>query len=104
MLCALSARIAGSLRDSDLIFRWGGEEFLVVLRDCDRHNALRIADKLRESAAEAQLTVRGETLRTTISVGAAERENEESIDRLIGRADQALYAAKREGRNRSRLA
>lgn len=104
MLRALSARIAGSLRDSDLIFRWGGEEFLVVLRDCDRHNALRIADKLRESAAEASLTVRGETLHNTISIGVAERDNEESIDRLIGRADQALYAAKREGRNCSRLA
>lgn len=104
MLRAVSSSIAGALRDSDLVFRWGGEEFLVVLRDCDRHNALRIADKLREGAAAVALTVRGETLRTTISVGAAERENDEDIESLIGRADQALYAAKREGRNRSRLA
>ena len=44
-------RIADGLRDSDLIFRWGGEEFLVVLRDCAGRDALRIADKLREAVA-----------------------------------------------------
>ena len=47
MLRALVQRIAGSLRESDLIFRWGGEEFLVVLRDCEGENALHLADKLR---------------------------------------------------------
>lgn len=103
MLRLLTARIVGGLRESDLIFRWGGEEFLVVLRDCGGENALRIADKLREAAATASLVFRGETLHATISVGVAERQADEKIEQVISRADQALYAAKRDGRNCCRL-
>lgn len=102
MLRALVQRIAGSLRESDLIFRWGGEEFLVVLRDCEGENALHLADKLREAVAASPLAVNGASLHATISVGVAERTEDEDIDHLIGRADQALYLAKRDGRNCSR--
>lgn len=102
MLRALVQRIAGSLRESDLIFRWGGEEFLVVLRDCEGENALHLADKLRAAVAASPLAVSGASLHATISVGVAERTEDEDIDHLIGRADQALYLAKRDGRNCSR--
>ena len=104
ILRALAGRIAGALRESDQVFRWGGEEFLVILRNCDGENALRLADKVREAAAENSLTVAGASVRATISIGVAERAGDEHIDPLIGRADQALYAAKRDGRNCSRLA
>lgn len=104
MLRLLSTSVARTLRDSDLVFRWGGEEFLVILRDCDASNALRIADKLREAATSVHLVVKGETLQATISIGVTERLENENIDSLIARADQALYAAKRDGRNCSRLA
>jgi diguanylate cyclase (GGDEF)-like protein len=102
MLRTLAQRIAGSLRESDLIFRWGGEEFLVVLRDCAGENARHLADKIRMAVAATPLAINGTSLHATISVGVAERTEDEDIDHLIGRADQALYLAKRDGRNCSR--
>ena len=104
ILRRFAARISGNVRDSDLVFRWGGEEFLVILRDCEGTNALRIADKLLKAIGETPFDTSGQTIGVTISVGVAERKADESIDQLIGRADQALYAAKRDGRNCSRTA
>ena len=104
ILNRIAARISGVFRDSDLVFRWGGEEFLVILRDCDGTNALRLADKLLKAVAETPFDTSGRTIKASVSIGVAERKAEESIDQLIGRADQALYAAKRDGRNCSRAA
>lgn len=100
----IARRIADGLRDSDLIFRWGGEEFLVVLRDCAGRDALRIADKLREAVAVTPIEAGPARLSASISLGVAERRDGEDTDHLIGRADQALYAAKKEGRNRACVA
>ncbi|MCP5267919.1 MAG: GGDEF domain-containing protein [Zoogloeaceae bacterium] len=99
VLQKLSAGIASGLRESDQIFRWGGEEFLVILRDCEAKDALRIAEKLREIVATTSIHIGSKSLSATISLGVAERLGNEAIDPLIGRADRALYAAKRNGRN-----
>jgi diguanylate cyclase (GGDEF)-like protein len=78
----------------------GGDEFLVVLSDV--HNideALAIADKIR-FAAEEPIAVAEQELHTTLSIGVALAERGENLDRLLERADIAMYTAKRAGRNR----
>lgn len=99
--------VARCLRDgikgSDLAARYGGEEFAVLLPGCTLENALAIADRLRETIATRRLVRRstGEDVgAVTMSVGVARFEAGEPITDLIGRADRALYTAKREGRNR----
>ncbi len=99
--------VARCLRDgikgSDLPARYGGEEFAVLLPGCTLQNAVTIANRLRETIATRRLVRRstGEDVgAVTISIGVAQFELGEPVADLIGRADKALYTAKREGRNR----
>ncbi|MFN8589359.1 MAG: GGDEF domain-containing protein [Candidatus Eisenbacteria bacterium] len=103
------ARLAGvlrcQLREVDLIARWGGEEFLVVLPDTDAEGAERVAERLRRTLAEATLTLGEHALHITSSIGATTLQgshdsNEAALAYLIAAADQALYRAKHAGRNR----
>lgn len=89
------------MRDSDVIARWGGEEFLLMLTDCRLDQAEAGLERLREviNAAPMADTIPG--LRVTFSSGLTEQRYEETIDQTIERADQALYRAKRGGRNRT---
>lgn len=87
------------LRGDDIIGRFGGEEFVIVLPDATAEVATRVADRVR-TAIEAGNT----NPAVTISVGVAELAHGEIADTLLRRADQALYAAKRAGRNRLQLA
>lgn len=100
VLTVIARRLEGGLRESDLAVRWGGEEFLLALRGCDRNEALRIAENLRESINALPLEVQGKTLNLTISIGVSEFNGKESPDQTIDRADIALYKAKNSGRNR----
>ncbi|WP_252396602.1 GGDEF domain-containing protein [Candidatus Accumulibacter contiguus] len=77
----------------------GGEEFLLVLADCGQENALRIAENLRERIARSPLGP-PEAMLVTVSVGVAEFDGAQTFDRTIACADEALYAAKKAGRNR----
>lgn len=94
-------RIARILRQgaraSDVIGRWGGEEFLIVLEDCNEQNALELAERIRsrvEKSADAEVG------QLTISLGIASMAPDDSVTALIARADAAMYEAKRSGRNR----
>lgn len=88
-------------RSSDFVFRYGGEEFLVVLVDIHGVNALRIAEKLREAFAQHTMRLPDKrTVSCTISVGVASFDGHPDYEYLITRADRALYRAKEEGRNR----
>ncbi len=100
VLKCLCERVAGKLRGSDEIARWGGEEFVVVLPTAHQHNALELAERIRQTVAMAPL----EGLAITISIGVAEYVRGESMESLMMRADEALYAAKQGGRNRVRAA
>lgn len=93
------SRIVGSeIRDSDLLARWGGEEFICMLPSTEVNNALIVAEKLRSKVEGATM---GKAGSITISVGVAQcAEGDQSIENLINRADKALYKAKNTGRNR----
>jgi diguanylate cyclase (GGDEF)-like protein len=87
------------VRKHDILCRYGGEEFMVLLTDTRLPAAMMVAEKLREAVALGQLELSGKRVVITISCGVAEREQGECVDALIGRADAALYRAKAEGRN-----
>jgi diguanylate cyclase (GGDEF)-like protein len=97
-LQAFAATLRSSLRPDDLVGRWGGEEFVVVLPGCDERQAVEAMDRVRvQLAANAP---GGVGLRVTVSVGIAVRDPAEPFDRAVARADRALQRAKRDGRDR----
>jgi diguanylate cyclase (GGDEF)-like protein len=92
------------LRGSDLLGRWGGEEFVVVLPETALGAAQLVLDRVR-AALETTPTLVGDLrVSVTVSIGIAEWTGIESLQSLVERADQACYAAKRAGRNRVELA
>jgi diguanylate cyclase (GGDEF)-like protein len=94
-----------TMRSPDLIGRLGGEEFAVLMPDTDHAQAGIAGERLRDAMARRRLILSsGALCPVTISVGVANRHPGEARDRLIIRADEALYEAKHGGRNRTRLA
>ena len=95
------ARAAGeTLRQPDLLGRFGGEEFVIFLPHADPLGALDAAERIRERVAQLSLEWKGRVVRTTVSVGVATLDfAHDSLANLIHEADQALYAAKDAGRN-----
>jgi len=90
-----------NLRDIDLIARFGGEEFVMLLVDTPIDQAMLIAERLRQLIEVHPIRAYDELVTQTISIGAAGcPDHAQQLDLLIDRADQALYAAKRAGRNR----
>ena len=91
------------MRPSDIFGRYGGEEFVLGLLDCDAGNARQRAEGFREAMEMATIDMGGDgnvPIRLTISIGVATLDDETSdIDAFINNADQAVYAAKRAGRN-----
>ena len=100
---ALTAR--QSVRASDLFGRLGGEEFAAILADTTRDKALAVAERIRASFAQAALEVDSRPVGATVSIGVVYCENPElDVHDLLAQADQALYCAKENGRNRVELA
>jgi two-component system cell cycle response regulator len=95
-------RLKKSVRGIDLVVRHGGEEFVVVMPETDLKHAMSIADRLRQDVeGEVFNTSAGDSIPVTVSVGVSEFQGpSDTAEALMRRADQALYAAKREGRNR----
>jgi diguanylate cyclase (GGDEF)-like protein len=92
----------GGLRREDLLVRYGGEEFCIVVPGVGVDQATLLAERAREAVQKLRIPIKGNVIAVTISAGvtAMRRSVEESIEELISRADQALYEAKRGGRNR----
>ena len=89
------------VRGSDVIARFGGEEFVAVLPDSTREEALAVAERIRKAFEEAEVRApNGDLLELSASVGVAAYEPGESIDAMLNRVDGALYKAKQLGRNR----
>jgi diguanylate cyclase (GGDEF)-like protein len=89
-----------NVRGSDVVFRYGGEEFLVLLPETDLEGALSLAEKIRQAAHARSFGDGEHVFGLTLSVGAATLWDNESGNDMIARADMALYQAKEQGRNR----
>ena len=102
----VARQMSAHLRPTDLMARYGGEEFSALLPDTSREEALAIAERLRNGVEWASLTLgeNGETVSVTISLGLAEAHAGETLEEVVGRADEALYRAKENGRNRAETA
>ncbi|NTV12872.1 MAG: diguanylate cyclase [Desulfobulbaceae bacterium] len=94
------ASLEATLRNYDIICRYGGEEFLVLLPTTEMGKALETAERLRQQIAETAIAIEGgKQIKLTISLGVSSLQAGDSLDSLIYRADNALYIAKEEGRN-----
>ena len=101
VLQALAGVLKQSVRQGDVLARWGGEEFIVLLPETGLHEAIALAERLR--AATAAMRIPGESGATSlsVSVGVAQREDRHpTLDALVAAADECLYQAKQQGRNR----
>ena len=100
VLREVASAIAMTLRAEDTPVRYGGEEFAVILRRASAPQASEAAERVRAAVAGLPLSRLGVEAPVTVSVGVAVAAEEEEVHAVIGRADQALYRAKRRGRNR----
>ncbi|HQQ70178.1 MAG TPA: GGDEF domain-containing protein [Alicycliphilus sp.] len=102
VLCHVAALLRARLRGQDLVGRYGGEEFMLLLPDTPARGAAALAETLREAVAQAPCEHEGRAIPVTVSIGVcgARLESGDTWDRLLHAADQALYAAKAAGRNR----
>ncbi|WP_417434065.1 GGDEF domain-containing protein [Hoeflea sp.] len=99
-------KIRDAVRDGDIVSRYGGEEFLVVLTSTTASGALAVAERIRKSIASLRLENPGSPTasRVTVSIGLALWEGDQTPEMLIGRADAALYLAKHKGKNQTVIA
>jgi diguanylate cyclase (GGDEF)-like protein len=93
-------RIKSIVRDYDILGRYGGEEFLIVIPGADRQSALSVYERIREGIGSPPMNTSAAPLVVTVSMGVAEYDGTMSDEELIQLADDALYRAKDLGRNR----
>ncbi|WP_176510999.1 sensor domain-containing diguanylate cyclase [Pseudomonas faucium] len=92
--------LQGSLRQSDILCRWGGEEFIVLLRETQGRQAIDVAQKIRRRTEQLTFSYDDQPLRLTTSIGLSSLQPGDTLHALLSRADRALYRAKQAGRNR----
>ncbi|WP_121574411.1 sensor domain-containing diguanylate cyclase [Brenneria alni] len=100
VLQQIATLLQETIRRNDRLCRWGGEEFVILLDDCNIDNAIQRADALRQCIEMTEVRYQNELIHITISCGVAECKEDETLETLINRADIALYQAKQQGRNR----
>jgi diguanylate cyclase (GGDEF)-like protein len=99
-LVAIANLLRRYSRTSDIVARWGGEEFVLLLLETDARQAFSHAERLRLAITEIRIPVEDRSIALTASFGIAERTASVSLDKVIDEADAQLYEAKRGGRNR----
>ncbi len=100
VLVETARRLGTQMRAQDALCRWGGEELLIMLPETGIEGALKAAEKLRRVMADTPIATSVHAIPQTISLGVACWHDGEDIDRAIHRADEGLYLAKEQGRNR----
>ncbi len=101
---AVAASLKAQLRNVDMAFRFGGEEFVVLLSNTSREAAAMVGERIRHAVMDLQCLAQGRAIDVSVSLGCASLQPGEAMDSLLQRADSALYVAKRDGRNRLALA
>ncbi len=100
VLSSFAQALQTIVRETDVVCRWGGEEFLVLMPDTLAADGLAGLDRLRKHLVGLRLTTSEPLLRATLSAGVATHQGHETLEQTIERADRALYAAKSDGRDR----
>ena len=103
-LQAFASTVRASVRDTDVLARWGGEEFVLMMAETGPDDARDLLDRVRQAVETLSIPHTTGVLRLTVSVGLAQHRTGDTIDQTLERADQALYTAKALGRNRVVLA
>lgn len=103
-LKAVASALKDSLRNVDMVFRYGGEEFMVLLSSTCRESASMVGERLRMAVLGIQYLVENRAIELSVSLGCASLLPGESMESLLRRADNALYVSKRDGRNRLSMA
>lgn len=101
VLIGFARDLESCLRHSDIVCRWGGEEFIVLLKDTDGETGLMIAEKIRQHVEQQRYAYDGKELQLTVSIGLTTLQVDETLHTLLSRADHAMYRAKQAGRNRT---
>lgn len=106
VLRKLAAMLVSSVRNDDIVCRYGGDEFLLILPDTSAEDASRIAERARRTVAESPVQIREGVLSASVSIGLAARHrgSEVTAEDLVKQIDEALLACKRDGRNQIRMA
>ena len=100
ILKIISSTVDANLREGDMIGRWGGEEFISIIKSSDRDKLLEIAERLRILCASSTYKDKKHTINVTVSIGGTLYKKGESIKEMIERADQNMYQSKETGRNK----
>lgn len=99
ILQEISTIVKCTLREADKLFRWGGDEFIILLPETTLKNAYKVAEKVRKSIESTDFEIKNS--KVTVSLGAGEHIIGESIDQFVSRVDNALLKAKSNGRNKA---
>lgn len=99
VLIFLAKLINSILREGDKVFRFGGEEFLVLLNRCPQEAAHNIADRILEGVRANTLLYKNDQIKITLSIGSSQLQKEDNFETFIERADKALYQAKTSGKD-----
>jgi len=99
VLQLVSKSLQQRLREVDFITRYGGEEFVILLVETTREDSIHVMNQIREGIAETPFHFKNNPVSITVSVGISEFLENDDVDRVFARADQALYEAKNSGRN-----
>lgn len=100
VLCAFAGRVLDNLRSTDVLARWGGEEFLLLLPETSLDGALVLLERVRREVAELCVETANGEIRLTVSIGVAAGRVQETMEQVLEHADEALYQAKAQGRDR----
>ncbi|MGZ7458883.1 sensor domain-containing diguanylate cyclase [Pseudomonas sp. Ma2-10] len=101
VLIGFARDLESCLRHSDIVCRWGGEEFIVLLKDTDGETGLMIAEKIRQHVEQQRYAYNDQALQLTVSIGLTTLQTDDTLHTLLSRADHAMYRAKQAGRNRT---
>ena len=99
-LQAFAGTVRASVRDTDVLARWGGEEFVLMLTDTLAEHARELLERIRQAVQALEIAHSAGSLQLTVSIGLAQHLPGDTVERTLERADQALYRAKALGRNR----
>jgi diguanylate cyclase (GGDEF)-like protein/PAS domain S-box-containing protein len=103
ILKAVAQTLARSVRAFDIVGRWGGEEFVVVVRNITEKNLALLAEKIRALVGRSFVTMAASQVGVTVSIGATTLAPDDTVDSAIARADRLMYKSKAAGRNRVTL-